>query len=122
MERGKNKLLEVHQSESTTPSSLKKAHWPLAHQINTSPFPKESENDDLMILVLYGDDITLTRNDVIGFEKIKAGLKWMTLVKLDYFFGIESWSQGKYIENVLKEFECMYTRINWNLFFFIPMP
>ena len=80
--RDDKQTFQILQSESLTPSSLKKSSLltyetclPLAHEINKSPLLKESMKDDLMISVLYGVDITLTRNDFIGIARLKVGLK-----------------------------------------------
>ena len=76
------------------------------------------ENDGLMILLLYVDDLFLTREDklIIGCKKkMDVEFEMKDLGMLHYFLGLEVWqspdeiflNQGKYTVEILNRFRML---------------
>jgi hypothetical protein len=76
------------------------------------------ENDDKVILLLYVDDLFLTRNEKLITnckKKLASEFEMKDLGQMHYFLGLEVWqnqgeiclSQGKYVVEILKKFGMM---------------
>jgi hypothetical protein len=76
------------------------------------------ENDDQLILLLYVDDMFLTRNEKLITDckkKLASEFEMKDLGQMHYFLGLEVWqnpgeiclSQGKYVVEILKRFGMM---------------
>jgi hypothetical protein len=76
------------------------------------------ENDDQLILLLYVDDLFLTKNEKLISDckkKLASEFEMKDLGQMHYFLGLEVWqnpsgiclSQGKYAVEILKRFGMM---------------
>ena len=81
-------------------------------------------DDELVILLLYVDDLFLTGNEkkIVECKKLAEEFEMKYLGLIYYFLGLEVWqnpegiflNQGKYVVEILKRFDMLECKNPWS--------